>query len=365
MKSAGFHLEGMLKNAGLILIFALGFYLAYTGYFEKASYFLPTYDNAMLHAGRARFIIETGSYAEKEVVFGGKTPTYHLPAYPALVAGTTILTGLDFAWAERIIGLLFSFLLPFAFYCIAKGISGDWRAGVAAAIIAMYSASLMTWATRNSPIALGNIIVPLALFFILRKELLLAALSAFVLAIDHQPSLLAFVLSAFIFVAIEFTLQQWDHLSKKRGLSIHTLLADLTGPSLAAGVFSGLFSFILYMIWHIRQAGISCIDFKCLPQAAAREFGKSIDLAEYFSKNPQFLAIGGILLIPFSTKIDSRSKLMAFSWLAANTLLVKNDLIGIGTFTERFLTYFDGVTAVFGGMAIALILSYAWGDFKQ
>ena len=122
---------GWAKEIGILIFFLVALTIAYNEYFEVASYFLPSYDNPMLHAGRARVIIETGHYAETEVVFGGVTKTYHVPFYPSLVAGTSMLSGLDWAWSERLIGLLMAILLPFSFYCLAKGLF-DWRAGVAA-----------------------------------------------------------------------------------------------------------------------------------------------------------------------------------------------------------------------------------------
>jgi hypothetical protein len=353
--------DELLKAAGLVILLGLAFSIAYWGMFDKAARFLPTWDNSMLHAGRAVFIMETGHYAEKEVVFGGVTPTYHLPAYPALVAGTALLTGLDFAWTERLLAIALTMLLAFAFYAIAKGISGDWRAGVIAAILALSSTNLMTWGTRNSPIGLGNALLPIALYLLLKRRTLAAFLCALVIALDHQPTLLVFAFSAFLFFL-------WEYLTSlpllpKAKLSLEKLFSNILHPDVLTASVAGLAAFLTYMAWHVRQTGLTCLNFSCLPQFGAKEFGKSIDFLDYFSKSPQAIALLGILLLPFSNA-PNRNKALAFAWLFACILLVKNDLLGIGAFTERFLTYLDGVAAVFAGVGIAIVLSWIENEKK-
>jgi len=353
------NVDELLKTAGLIVLLGLAFTIAYWGMFDRAGRFLPTWDNSMLHAGRAVFIMETGHYAEKEVVFGGVTPTYHLPAYPALVAGTALLTGLDFAWAERLLTVVLSTLLAFAFYAVAKGVCGDWRAGVAAGILALSSSNLMMWGTRNSPLGLGNVLLPMALYLLLSRRTLAAALCALVIALDHQPTLLVFVLSAFLFFACEYV----TNLPRDK-LSLGKALATMMHPEVLTTTLAGLAAFLTYMAWHVRQTGLSCLNFSCLPQFGAKEFGKSIDFLDYFSKSPQAIALLGFLLLPLY-KAPTRNKALAFAWLFACILLVKNDLLGIGAFTERFLTYLDGVVAVFGGVGVAIVLSWADGRKKH
>jgi len=348
--------DGLLKTAGLLLLLGLAFVIAYWGMFDKAERFLPTWDNSMLHAGRAVFIMETGHYAEMEVVFGGVTPTYHLPAYPALVAGTAMLTGLDFAWTERLLTLLLTTLLAFAVYTIAKAIAGDWRAGVVAGMLAMTSVNLMTWGTRNSPIGLGNALLPIALYLLLERRTLAAVLCGLVIALDHQPTLLVFALSAFLFFLWEY-LTNLQHATK---LSAEKLFANIMHPEVLTTALAGLAAFFTYMAWHVRQTGLTCLNFKCLPQFGAKEFGKSIDFVEYFSKTPQAIALLGFVLLPFS-KAPTRNKALAFAWLFACILLVKNDLLGIGTFTERFLTYLDCAVAVFAGIGAGLVLQWVEG----
>lgn len=357
-----FDADRFLKSAGLLVVFCLAAAIFYFGYFGRASYFLPTWDNSMLHAGRAVYMIETGHFSENEVVFGGVTPTYHSPFYPALVAGFSVLSGLDFAWAERALSFLCGLLLPFAFYCLAKAISGDWRAGVAAALFSLWSSSLMTWATRNSPISIGNILVPLGLYFVLRRKTWLAALCAVALALDHQPSLLVFVASVFLFFAYEYlmALPRLKEIARKPV----SLFSSLFGKGVITATIAGLSAFGAYMAWHIRQTGLSCLTFHCMPQTGAHEFGKPVSLVTYFSALPQALAALGVAALALDRRIPSRHKAVLFAYFLACVLLVKNDLYGIATFTERFVTYLDGAVAVLAGVGVASALSLLDGSVR-
>ena len=350
------------SEAGLLIVLFASLSIAYNSYFVTASYYLPSYDNSMLHAGRARVIIETGRYAENEVVFGGGTPTYHVFVYPALVAGTSLLTGLDFAWAERLVGLVIALLLPFGYYLLSKCLFRDWRAGVASGLLVLFTPVFMQWATRNSPISIGNALVPLALFFILRREHALAAFCAAILAFDHPPSLLVLCFSALFFAIAEFLelILARNLLQKALFRPLEAVRAALS--SLFPEIAAGLAGFFAYMAWHIRQTGASCLDFSCLPQRAAHEFGAPVPLFDYFSKNPHFFSIAGLLILPFYKKSGSRGKLLVASYFLANVILVKNDLLGIATFTERFVTYLGGAAAVLGGLAVSWFFSLVRGD---
>jgi hypothetical protein len=217
----------------------------------------------------------------------------------------------------------------------------------------------MTWGTRNSPIGLGNVLLPIALYLLLTRRTLAAALCGLVIALDHQPTLLVFILTAFLFFLWEYS----TNLPKSKP-SVKGLLSNIMHPEVLTAALSGLVAFLMYMAWHVRQTGLSCLNFSCLPQFSAKEFGKSIDFVDYFSKSPQAFALLGIVLLPLS-RAPNRNKALAFAWLVACILLVKNDLLGIGTFTERFLTYLDCAVAVFGGVGIAIALSWVAGKKKH
>ncbi len=361
-----------IEAIGLLLVLSFSFGLAYDGLFEKQDYLLPTYDNSMLHAGRAREVIETGHWAEKELVFGGNTTSYHLPAYPAIVAAVSLATGLNWVWAIKIIALLFSLLLPIGFYLFAKHASGgNWIAGVAAAFLALNSVNLMTWGTRTTPISLGVLLVPFLLYFVLKRMHLTAAATAVIIALDHQPSLLVAVLSLFIYAAITAVSEVTKAISETDYNPFKNLRNELELAKRAlpkwdwAANFAGLAAFATYMAWHIRQTGLSCLDFKCLPQLGAREFGKSIELQTYFARFPQLFAILGVIWVAVDSKIGFREKLLLYSWLAATVILVKNDVLfggSGGVFTERFVTYLDGSVAVFGGIAVGAIAYLLSGE---
>lgn len=375
----------------VVAALAFGLALAIDGHFNTASYYPPTFDNAMLWAGRARVILDTGHYAEMELVFGGVTKTYHVPFWPALTAGFSSLGGVNLYWAVRLVSLLQAVLLGLGVYLAAKAFSGGSRpAGAVAALLAFSSFNLMAWGTRNTPISWGVVLIPFGVWAVASRKPGLAVLAGLSLALDHQPSLLLFVLTLFLYAI-------FSNLSRLRAL----LSLKLSGIELAP-IVAGITAFFVYLVWHVRQTGFSCLNFSCLPQAAAREFGKSIALNEFLSKIPEVVgalgaaavalwwlrsarepnrtagafgllaAAGGVvfssapllflgLLALLYALRDCRDELLLFAWLAACILLVKNDALGAGVFTERFLTHFDEALAVAGGVLLAIAAKAAAG----
>ena len=208
-------MEKHFHALALLAVIAFSTYVVYDGLFVKAGYFLPTFDNSMLHAGRARVVADTGAWAEMELVFGGITKSYHSPLYPSLVASLAKLTGLDVWWAVRLASLLITgVLLPLSLYLLAKQLSGSWQAGVVAALVAPSMPSLITWGTRTSPISLGVVLVAFGIYFLAKEDWWKAGLVGLALAFTHQPSLLAFGLSLFIFFCIRTVLKAREE--KKR-----------------------------------------------------------------------------------------------------------------------------------------------------
>lgn len=336
--------SGIFEMLALLSVLSLSTYLAYDGLFNTAGYFLPTYDNAMLHAGRAADVIATGLWPYYELVFGGITPSYHLPAYPALIAAFSTLTGLNLLWAERGVTLLLALFLPFAFFMLAKHVANDWRAGALAAFFALVSANMMPWVTRNAPVAFGAVLLLLALYFVAARRPKPAAFVAFALALTHPVALAVLVLTLVMY---------------------QVLLIARRRSAARAAMLSAAVAFATYLAWHMRLTGLSCLTLKCLPQGAAREFGKSINLLEYFQQIPQALGIAGVAAALLSKRISTEHKTLLFAWLAATLLLVKNDLLGIGVFTERFLTYLDQAVAVFAGIGIAVLYGMLYGKRRQ
>lgn len=382
----------LLQAACMVAALAFGFALAWNGLFNDAGFYTPTFDNAMLWAARARIIGDTGHYAETEVVFGGVTKTYHVPFWPSLVAGFQALSGLNLYWAIRAVSLVQILLLGLAVYLLAKKVSGGSKlAGATAAFLAYNSPNLMTWGTRTTPISWGVVLLAFGLWAVAEKRTWLAALTAIALAFDHQPSLLVFVVSLFLFFAASNAKKLGDAIKQKMSAQ-KFLRAVETAP-----VAAGLVAFFSYMAWHVRQTGFSCLTFSCLPQAGAREFGKSIPLAPFVTKFPSaFGAVGvaavvvsslqeqtkekkacgvagivacgagvflpsvallfaGVLLLLYALS-ELHEELLLMCFIAGALLLVKNDALGAGVFTERFLTHLDEALAVAGGCLAARIV---------
>ncbi|GEM_PF-1449263 len=377
-----------VEALALVAALAFGVALASDGLFSTASYYTPVFDNSMLWAARARIISETGRYAETELVFGGITKTYHVPFWPAMTAALSSLSGLPIYWAIRLVSLLQVVLLGLCVFIVAKKLSGNATAGAVAVFLAFNSVNLMTWGTRTSPVSWGVVLIPFGLWAVAADIKPFALLAAVALALDHPPSLLVFTLSLLIFTIVSHASRAGEFLHERH-------LKKLASKIDFAPVIAGLAAFITYMAWHVRQTGLSCLNFKCLPQLAAREFGKNVGMAQYFGKFPQAVGAAGLaaaamwwlreekiyrrvggavglaciaagaqannaapifaglalLLYAFASM---RLPLLLISWVSACLLLANNDSLGFGVFTERFLTHLDQAVAVAGGMLFAV-----------
>ncbi|MBI4361365.1 hypothetical protein HY572_06365 [Candidatus Micrarchaeota archaeon] len=323
---------------GIVLLFSVA--LTYAAFFDDASYLLPSFDNALLHSGRVRYVDGTGFWIPYELVFGGVTPSYHVPAYASLVSGLADLTGLNWLWAIRLFALLMAVLLPLGFYLLGKTLS-NWQAGVSAAFLVLLSNGVMTWGTRPSAISLGVVLVVFLLYFLLQRMWAAVVLGAFVLGLTHPPSLLVFFGTSGLY---------WTLSILRRGV-VFSRLADYFFELPLVGALVGFFT---YLAWHVSLTGASCLAFQCLPQLGAREFGASVDLLAKAASLPYAMGYFGVLWIGFS-RADADRKWLVVAWLLATLLLVKNDALGLGVFTERFVTFFEMALALSGGLLVGLL----------
>ncbi len=374
----------IVEYVALIVSLCFGLAIAVDGHFNTASYYPPVFDNSMLWAARARIIGDTGHYPEMEVVFGGITKTYHVPFWPGLVAGFSALSGLGLYWTIRAISFIQVVLLGLGVYLLAKRISGSRAAGALAAFLAFISPNLMMWGTRTSPISWGVVLLPFGLWFALENRRVLTALVGMALALDHQPTLVAYLLTLLLYVI-------FSNLHKVKGIISNKSIEGIE----QAPIISGVLSFATYMTWHIRQTGLTCLNFKCLPQSAAHEFGNSIPMRDFLSKVPSIIGAAGVLAVTvWAVRKESRvhqyaaylgivvtgvgafldipamlflglflllygvsrkrEELMLLAFITATAILVKNDALGIGVFTDRFLTHFDLALAVAGGVIVGI-----------
>ncbi len=255
-------------------------------------------------------------------------------------------------------------MLPLAAYCLAKRVSGgNAFAGAAAAFFILLTAGVSTWGMRTTPISLGVIAVIALLWLVLERNWVLVVFGGVMLALTHQPSLLTFFGALCFFFAASNAGAAWGFLRKSGAWTKREASEFL--KSLDWLPFVGALAALLpYLAWHIEKTGLGCLTLKCLPQGASHEFGESVNLADYFGvvpeklapKIPQALALFGVVWVAFDKRVDGRAKLLLYSWLLWTLLLVKNELFGIGVFTQRFLTFFDEAVAVFAGIFVGGLL---------
>ncbi|MEI7827299.1 MAG: hypothetical protein WCI87_05860, partial [Euryarchaeota archaeon] len=78
-----------------------------------------------------------------------------------------------------------------------------------------------------------------------------------------------------------------------------------------------------------------------------------------------FFERAGLLLLPFAAiglawleRNRTNKRFLLYSWIIASLLLTKNDLLGIGIFMDRFLTFFVESLIVAGGIGAYAVLQF-------
>ena len=179
----------------LIVIFALYYRAGVPGQPGAISNFvIPTWGNTMYHVGIERVTLETGHYPAEEISYGGGFPNFYVPGYRLLVVALSAATGIDPMPMSGLVVLLLSTFCLLAVCIVAYRLSGgNYYVALFAAFFFLMSPDMTINTERPFPELMGLFILPLALYFALREDWLLATLMAITMALTHQQSVLALV----------------------------------------------------------------------------------------------------------------------------------------------------------------------------
>jgi len=312
---------------------------------------MPTYGNTMIHVANARHLAEHGYYPlENDYSYGGGIPNVYVPVYRFLVAELVTLTGLSFDLTSRIIVLFLAVLVPLAFYSLGKALFND-LTGVFAAFFALLVPELLIYTVRPLPQGLGLALLPVGYYFLFKQQKLRALAFAVLISLTHQEA--GFVYAASVFTAfVSLTIVE-SFKAKKLVVSKLALLA----------LSAWLVAVVAYLGWQLASLGDLNI-FK-LSQFVQHEGGKvSFDLL--YSKTGKVvtaLSIVGVITL-FATglvklargkKVERETFTLAF--LIAGIVLIKNDLIGLNVFMDRFIVFLDQVMVLIAAFTITFALS--------
>jgi hypothetical protein len=222
-------------------------------------------------------------------------------------------------------------------------------AAVCALFFLTLSPEITIFTIRALPELLGLFMFPLTLFFVLANRaegsfkvntfVILSVVAATVTALTHQMTLLtlAVVLAVYALTQIK---------SKNEFLKAFVPLLTVLA---------------VYALWQVYT--LHTVSILGLSQVKYHE-GTPVDfLASEFSVG--FFERAGLLLLPFSViglawleRNRTNKRFLLYSWVIASLLLTKNDLLGIGIFMDRFLTFLIESLIVAAGIGAFAVLHF-------
>lgn len=311
---------------------------------------MPTYGNTMIHVASARHAIETGEYPMwNDYSYGGGQPNLYVPLYRFLYAELVALTGLSFDVVGRLIVMLYALLLPLGFFLLGRELAGDW-AGIASAFLASLSPELLVYTVRPLPQGLGLAMLPVAFYFLAKRNLRASLLSAFLIVLAHQEAGVFFVGCAFAYGLMETVRSRFvDEKSWKN--------AELGFAAWGVGTLT-------YLAWHFFA--VSNLDLLALAQFEHHE-GAFVSAQLLYDKTGLvLLALGalGFLLLAFRALEKKRvraAQTLILSCLLVGLFCIKNDLVGLQVFMDRFIVFLHVALVP----AAALTLREAWHFLEE
>ena len=285
-----------------------------------ASFVHPTYGNTMYHTGMIRLIAETGFMPIYDLSYGGFTKSFYVPAYRLFVGALSVFSNMDAATAAGLAVIFFGMVAIIAAYLLGKELGGEW-AGVFTALLFVISSELTIYTLRSFPEVLGIPLFLLTLYFLQKGYLRLTVLTAVLTTLSHQTTAVA--LGAV--------------------LLLHAIVNRNKTSALAL-----IASVLAYFSWQLYALG--SLDVMSMQQIAHKESGViGYDNIERIGAFALMFAPIGLI------RVIKDRKILLLSFAFATLLLAKNELFGIGIFTDRLYTFFALSVLVFGGIGMAEI----------
>ena len=372
----------------------------YTHVIVFDNFMMPTFGNTNIHVAIARHIVEKSNYPLQDYSYGGTARDLYVPLYRIFLAFLVIVTGWSFDFVSRMIVLGIAILLPLGFFLLGKKLFGE-NVGLISAFLASVPGELSYYTVRPLPQAVGLMLLPFAFYFLF-KDSKWSFLFAFVLALLHQetaafyglvclaylfykfyskakyhiviPLLILVVVGlntlsrsyddwsgvVFFSLTVFFAFELLFELTKNLGVKIkfHWLYLKNNFTKLFSGknrviLLSGLIVAVTYLSWHYFIVGN--LRLGDLSQFKYSE-GNVVELDNFMRATGLFLfsfTITGILCVLIYKKD-------VFFWVILfflNMLILKNDLIGIKSFMDRFIVYVMIFMIPLAAFAIEKILS--------
>ncbi len=322
---------------------------------------MPTFGNTMIHVASARHLVEHAYYPiDNDYSYGGGVPNLYVPIYRFLLAETVVLTGLSFDFASRLLVLFFAILLPLGFYLLGRELFGE-AVGIASAFFSVIVPELLIYTIRPLPQSLGMVLLPIGFYLLARNLHWHSFLFALLISWVHQEA--ALFLAASAFAVFCFTAFNDLVLAKKKiGEIKNGIRSRISGISLTAfGVW--LVSSVSYLAWHFYAVG----DLNLLKLAQFTQHEGNVVNAQLLLDKTGLVvtalsAVGLVALIAVTwfkaQKREAIHKELFLLALAATGLaLVKNDLVGLRVFMDRFIVFLHEPMIILAGLGLVVVLN--------
>jgi hypothetical protein len=357
----------------LIVIFALYYRAGVPGQPGAISNFvIPTWGNTMYHVGIERVTLETGHYPSEEISYGGGFPNFYVPGYRLLVVALSTATGIDPMPMSGLVVLLLGMFCLLAVCIVAHRLSGgNYYVALFAAFFFLMSPDMTINTERPFPELMGLFILPLALYFVLGEEWLLATLMAITMALTHQQSVLA--LLGILGLYSTFQLVYAFLVTHKYGKflrSLAPLFATIITMALWLMYSMGTVNFtkIAQLTYHeqwpvtlstILETGAFVLLFLLL--GLVYVFVLPVITRLLRKPDSQKPGSKGRPAKRYALKVSTDAKLMLLAWMIGALILTKNEWIifpiNLNTLQSRFYTYFVDVAIVLAGFGMYALLS--------
>ncbi|MBI5635532.1 hypothetical protein HY993_01045 [Candidatus Micrarchaeota archaeon] len=357
---------------------------------------MPTFGNTFIHVATERHFVQNGFYPlDRDYSYAGLAPNSYVPFYRSAIAVTSSLLSVDVEEVSRAFVMLFALLLPIGFFLLGRKLFVEIAGAVAALSIVLMPETLI-YTVRPLPQAMGLVLLPFAFYLILEKKLWPSILMTVIVSLVHQEAAV-FLAGAALFYSLGLNLSAMLR-ERKIVLRKESLLPFYCFAA-AAGA---------YLLWHYAVVGN--FNIFGLAQFKYHE-GAKAGLELIITKTgllPVVLGLIGFAACAFSwlknflDEKTSRIVLVVFSALAAYAVIVieavkfdavlgaalaalaalaisfvrielsleksafalfvfiaavgavKNDVVGVNVFMDRFIVYLQQPIAVLAGLAAAL-----------
>lgn len=153
------------------------------------SYIIPTYGNTMYHVGIERETILTEHYPRTELSYGGGFPNFYVPAYRLIIVSMSVATGIDPMVMSGLMTIAIAIFVLLIIFVLAYRLSDNLYVGLFAAFFFIMSPEITIFTMRSLPELLGLFMVPFTLYFVVRKNWIMAMTGAAITALTHQMTL--------------------------------------------------------------------------------------------------------------------------------------------------------------------------------